>query len=171
MYLLSRRCRLGRSPGEGNGNPLQHSCLGNLTKRGSWQTTVHGIPKSQTWLSERTQIWLLWHPQTCKSSQSQKLFSCPVVFDSSQTAACQASLSITNSRSSLKLMSIKSVTPSSHLILCCPLLLLPSIFLSNKVFSQSQKLPNEKSWKDRWLTKMLWELQSPEGFRSLYYLW
>ena len=41
------------------------------------------------------------------------------------TAACQASLSITNSRNSLKLMSIESVTPSSHLILCRPLLLLP----------------------------------------------
>ena len=42
-------------------------------------------------------------------------------------AACQVSLSITNSRSSLKLMSIESVMPSSHLILCCPLLLLPPI--------------------------------------------
>ena len=42
--------------------------------------------------------------------------------------ACQASLSITNSRSSLRLTSIESVMPSSHLILCCPLLLLPSVF-------------------------------------------
>jgi len=51
------------------------------------------------------------------------------------TAACQASLSITNSRSSLKLMSNESVMPSNHLILCCPLLLLPSIFPSIRVFS------------------------------------
>ena len=50
------------------------------------------------------------------------------------TAACQASLSITNSQSSLKLRSIKSVMPSNHLILCCPLLLLPSIFPSIQVF-------------------------------------
>ena len=50
------------------------------------------------------------------------------------TAACQASLSITKSRSLLKLMSIKSVMPSSHLILCCPLLLLPSIFPIIRVF-------------------------------------
>ena len=51
------------------------------------------------------------------------------------TAACQASLSITNSQSMLKLMSIKSVMPSNHLILCHPLLLLPSNFPSTWVFS------------------------------------
>ena len=50
------------------------------------------------------------------------------------TAACQASLSITNSWSSFKLMSIESVMPSNNLILCCPLLLLPSIFPSIRVF-------------------------------------
>ena len=49
--------------------------------------------------------------------------------------ACQASLSITNSRSLLKLMSIESVMPSNHLILCRPLLLLPSILPSIRVFS------------------------------------
>ena len=36
---------LGRSPGEGNGNPLQYSCLGNLIDRGAWQMTVHGVTK------------------------------------------------------------------------------------------------------------------------------
>ena len=51
------------------------------------------------------------------------------------TAAHQASLSITNSRSLLKLMSIKSVMPSNHLILCCPLLLLPSTFPRIRVFT------------------------------------
>ena len=51
------------------------------------------------------------------------------------TAACQASPSITNSWSLLKLMSIESVVPSNHLILCHPLLLLPSIFTSIRVFS------------------------------------
>ena len=39
---------LGRSPGEGNGNPLQFYCLGNLMDRGAWQATVHGVTKSQT---------------------------------------------------------------------------------------------------------------------------
>ena len=52
------------------------------------------------------------------------------------TAACQASLSITNSRSLLKLMSIELVMPSNHLILCHPLLLQPSIFPSIRVFSK-----------------------------------
>ena len=56
------------------------------------------------------------------------------------TAACQASLSITNSRSLLKLMSIESVMPSNHLILCHPLLLLPSIFPSIMVFSNESDL-------------------------------
>ena len=56
------------------------------------------------------------------------------------TAACQASLSITNSRSLLKLMSFESVMPSSHLILCCPLLLSPSIFPSIRVFSSESVL-------------------------------
>ena len=58
----------------------------------------------------------------------------------SRTAACQASLSITNSRSLLKFMSIKSLMPSSHLILCHPLLLLPSIFPSIKSFSSESVL-------------------------------
>ena len=56
------------------------------------------------------------------------------------TAAHQASLSITNSQSLLKFTSIKSVMPSNHLILCCPLLLLPSIFPSIRVFSNESVL-------------------------------
>ena len=56
------------------------------------------------------------------------------------TAACQASLSIANSRSLLKLMSIELVMTSNHLILYCPLLLLPSIFSNIKVFSNESAL-------------------------------
>ena len=56
------------------------------------------------------------------------------------TAACQPSLSITNSQSLLKLMSTESVMPSNHLILCCPLLLSPSIFPSIRVFSNESVL-------------------------------
>ena len=62
------------------------------------------------------------------------------------TAARQASLSITNSRSLLKLMSIESVMPFNHLILCCPLLLLPSIFPSIRFF-----FSNESALCIRWL--------------------
>ena len=61
------------------------------------------------------------------------------LFSTPWTAACQASLSITNSQSLLKLMSIESVMPSNHLILCCPLLL-PSIFPSIRVFSNESVL-------------------------------
>ena len=42
----------GRSSGEGNGNPLQYSCLGNPMGRGAWQATVHGVANSQTQLSD-----------------------------------------------------------------------------------------------------------------------
>ena len=66
------------------------------------------------------------------------------LFETPWTAEHQASLSITDSQSLLKLMSIKSVMPSSHLILCHPLLLLPSIFPSISVFS------NESALRIRW---------------------
>ena len=49
---------LGRSPGEGNGNPLQYSCLENLMDGGAWQTTVHGVPKSRAQLSDFTFTFL-----------------------------------------------------------------------------------------------------------------
>ena len=45
---------LRRSPGVGNDNPLQYSCLKNLMGRGTWRATVHGVSKSQTWLSTHT---------------------------------------------------------------------------------------------------------------------
>ena len=65
-----------------------------------------------------------------------------------QTAARQASLSVTNSQSLLKLTSIESVMPSNHLILCCPLLLLPSIFPSIRVFSNESVLHSR--WPKYW---------------------
>ena len=64
------------------------------------------------------------------------------------TAARQTSLSIINSRSLLRLNSIESVMPSNHLILCCPLLLLPSIFPSSRVFSNESVLPIR--WSKYW---------------------
>ena len=67
-------------------------------------------------------------------------FSHSVVSNSLQSAARQASLSITNSRSLLKLISIESVMPFNHLILCRPLLLLPSIFPRIRVFSNDLAL-------------------------------
>ena len=69
-----------------------------------------------------------------------KLFSHVQLFVTPWTAACHVSLSITNSGSLLKLMFIVSMMPSNHLILCCPLLLLPSIFPSIIVFSNESAL-------------------------------
>ena len=71
---------------------------------------------------------------------SVQLFSCVQLLATPWTAAHQASLSITNSRSLLKLMSIKLVTPSNHLILCHSLLLPPSTFPSIRVFSKESVL-------------------------------
>ena len=76
---------------------------------------------------------------------SVQLLSYVWLFATPWTAACQASLSITKSWSLLKLMSIESVMPSSHLILCHPLILLPSIFPSIRVFL------NESALHIRWL--------------------
>ena len=78
----------------------------------------------------------------CEVSVSQPVQSLSHVrlFATPWTAACQASLSITNSRSLLRLMSIESVMSSNHLILCHPLLLLPSVFPSIKVFSNESAL-------------------------------
>ena len=71
---------------------------------------------------------------------SVQSFSRVRLFETPWTVACHASLSITNSRSLLKLMSIESVMPSSHLILYRPLLLPPSIFSSIRVFSSESAL-------------------------------
>ena len=81
----------------------------------------------------------IWTPISSVQSLSHiQLFGTPWI------TACQASLSITNSQSLLKLMSIESVMPSSHLILCRPLLLLPPIPPSIRVFS------NESTLRMRW---------------------
>ena len=71
---------------------------------------------------------------------SAQLLSCIQLFMTPWTAACQASLSITNSRSFFKLMHIESVMPPNQLILCHPLLLPPSIFPSIRVFSSESVL-------------------------------
>ena len=83
-------------------------------------------------------VWETWICVQFSRSVVSWLFATP------WTAARQASLSITNSRSLLKLKSLESVIPSNHLILCPPFLLLPSIFPIIKVFS------NELSLRIRW---------------------
>ena len=100
--------------------------------RGDWQDAVQGVAKSQTQLSIHTLIFAQF--SSFQSLSHVQLFVTP------WTASCQASLSITNSQSLVKLMSIKSVMPPNHLIPCRPLLLLPSIFPSIRVFSSESVL-------------------------------
>ena len=83
--------------------------------------------------------------QSFSSVQSLSLVQ---LFATPWTAECQASLTITNSWSLLKLMSIESVMSSNHLILCHPLLLLPSIFLRIRVFSNESVL--HIRWPNYW---------------------
>ena len=89
---------------------------------------------SSEWLFSRVKLYGIWWSSSVQSFSHVWLFVTP------WTAARQASLSITNSRSLLKLMSIDSVMPSNYLILCRPLLLLPSIFPSIRVFSNESAL-------------------------------
>ena len=77
---------------------------------------------------------ILLHTFSFANIKKVQLLSCIQLFVTPWTAECQASLSITNSQSLLKLMSIKSLMSSNHLSLCCPLLL-PSIYPSIRVFS------------------------------------
>ena len=93
------------------------------------------------------QIFLLSAYWVVQFSSVQPL-SCVQLFVTPQIAAYQASLSITNSQSSLRLTSIESVIPSSHLILCCPLLLLPPILPSIRVFSNESTL--HMRWPEYW---------------------
>ena len=79
---------------------------------------------------------------------SVQLLSCIRLFATPWPAVRQASLSISNSWSLLKFMSIQSVMPSNHLILCRPLLLLPSIFPSIRIFSSESVLPSR--WPNDW---------------------
>ena len=107
---------LGRFPGERSGNPLQYSSF---------------------FFFFNVFIYFNWRLIQFRSVQS---LSRVWLFTTPWTVARQASLSITNSWSLLKLWSIESMMPSNHLILCRPLLFMPSIFPSIKVFSNESVL-------------------------------
>ena len=85
-------------------------------------------------------FWRLFHLYWFLLFNSVQSLGHVQIFETPWTAACQASLSITNSWSWIKFISIKLVMPSNHLILCCPLLLPPSIFSSIRVFSNQSIL-------------------------------
>ena len=103
-----------------------------------------GLPGIETLLLlEMSHPWSEW-----KDTQFSQSLSRVWLFATPWTAARQASLSITNSQSPPKPMSIESGMPSNHLILCCPLLLLPSIFPSIRVFSNESAL--HIRWSSYW---------------------
>ena len=106
--------------------------------------------EKETATHSNTLAWKILGMEECGRLQfsSVQLLSCVQLFVTPWTAAGQASLSITNSQSLPKLMSIESVMPSNHLILCCPLLLLPSIFPSIRVFSSESAL--HIRWPEYW---------------------
>ena len=129
---------VGKIPWRRAWNPLQYSCLENLMDRGTWQATVYGVTKSQT--QQKWHLHIASNHQEAANCRLVQSVNCVLFFATPWTAAHQASLSITNSQSLLKLMSIESVMPSNHLNLCCPLLFLPSIFPSIRVFSNESVL-------------------------------
>ena len=100
------------------------------------------------WEKVRKYIQCFWAFRKILHFSSVQSLSCVWLFVTPWTAARQASLSITNFRSLPKLMSTESVMPSKHLILCCPLLLLPSIFPSIRVFSSESAL--QIRWPKYW---------------------
>ena len=107
---------------------------------------VSNIPLVQLLIKINFRFWShlkshSWNRMEFQFSSVQ-LFSCVWLFVTPWIAACQASLSIINSQRLLKLMSIELVMPSSHCILCCPLLLLPLIPPSITVFSNESVLHN-----------------------------
>ena len=145
---------LGCQHHEGEGfSKLMSGSLSFRGYVGPWTMQASDKPKSRPWHS------LAEQPKTSHLTpssfghkmealvltviQSLSLFR---IFATPWTTARQASLSITNSRSLLKLMAIESVMPSNHLILCCPLLLLPSIFPSIRVFSNALCIRWPKYW-------------------------
>ena len=115
-----------------------------MTKVGGWGETrekARATKLAKTVMNTTSRVWENQH-------SSLQLLSCVRFFATPWTAACQASLSITNSRRLVKPMSTESVMPSNHLILYCPLLLLPSIFPSVRVFSNESAL--HMRWPKYW---------------------
>ena len=138
--------------------PWETECL-----RSFWREVLIGWRERSNWARVIAQIkgqkqegpsllkhWWMLSVQGIQSVQfgSVQLLSPVQLFATPWIAARQASLSITNSWSSSKLICIKSVMPSSHLIFCHPLLLLPPIPLSNRVFSNESTLCMR--WPEYW---------------------
>ena len=133
-------------------------CLENPMDRGPWRARVHEVTRVRHDLVTKQQqqrnfchcYSLIFHCilAPCIQFSSVQSLSRARLFVTPWISAHQTSLSITNSRSSLRLKSIESVMPSSHLILCRPLLLLPPIPPSIRVFSNDSTL--RMRWPKYW---------------------
>ena len=122
-------------------------CLVNTIYWFSEWTKMEKRPGYPLFLLKKN-FFLLFSTLFLMSISSVQSLSRVQLFETPWTAAHQASMSITNSRSLLKLMSVDLVMPSNHLILCLPLLLLPSIFPSIRVFPNESVLPIR--WPEYW---------------------
>ena len=120
---------------------LMTSQRSHLQIPSSWRSGLQhmNVRGTESLHSRRHEI-VSFQRQMLLTFSSVQSLSCIQLFATPWTAACQASLSITNSWSLLKLMSIESMMPSNHLILCLPLLLPPSTFPSIRVFSNESVL-------------------------------
>ena len=160
-YRLGRSWQLWVPHGQTIGQPLLVSPdLCNNKKQNKTPRSLGFVNWGLTWITLRftsdQTLWAGngWWPRCLSKtltsqrgglvSQAVQLLSCVQLFATPWITAHQASLSIINSQSPPKPMSIELVMPSNHLILCCPLLLLPSIFPSIRVFS------NESAHRMRW---------------------
>ena len=126
---------LGRSPGGGLATHSSILACEFLGQRSLTSCSPWGCKESDT--TKRLKDTLSLEDRISQFSPVAQ--SCPTLCNPTD-CSMPGFLSITNSRSLLKLMSIESVMPSNHLILCCPLLLLPSIFSSIRVFSDDSVL-------------------------------
>ena len=128
---------------------LEHLIFSYSGLRLNYTWTIHFLDrishplKSCEPIPHNNDVYISVEFSSVQSLSRVQLFATP------WTAAHQASLSITNSWSPFKPMSIVSVMPSNHLILCCPLLLLPSIFLSIRVFSNEYVYIYISIWKQK----------------------
>ena len=136
-WIIVERSEKMWSPGGGNGKPLQYSCLENLMNS----------MKRQNYMTLEDK-----HPQVircpiCYQGSSVQFLRRIQLFATPWTAACQASLSITNSWSLLKLISFELMISSNDLLLCHSVLLPSSIFSSIRIFSNESvlciKWPNQ----------------------------
>ena len=155
---------------------MSYSSLSNSLPKSIWLIDI--IPKLfAQWMNDFNVIFyrMFFHMlnsnsfylfSSVQSLSHVRLFATPWI------AALQASLSITNSQSSLRLTSIKSVLPSSHLILCCPLPLLPAIPPSIRVFSNESALRMRwpKYWSFSFSISASKEIPGLISFRITFYL-